>query len=184
LRIFCRSSAIELCPQIFGRRSPHRGRAHRGRRLILASGQLRPGPDRANVCYAKEAIHVVAPLSHSPRRGCGAWWVTQQLPSRREWSGGSDPRWSPGHLHQCVLPCGAHSCGAGRWAVRILRRSACGPLLQEEIFGGLILVLGDMDHGVDRVTSKNLKAYAPTWRGKCQRVNLSSRVADCTRPNS
>jgi hypothetical protein len=44
-----------------------------------------------------------------------------------------------------------------RWAVGIQRRSGCGPL-QEEIFVGLILVLGDMDHGVDRVTSKNLKA--------------------------
>jgi hypothetical protein len=38
-----------------------------------------------------------------------------------------------------------------RWAVGILRRSGCGPLLQEEIFGGLILVFDDMDHGVDRV---------------------------------
>jgi hypothetical protein len=37
--------------------------------------------------------------------------------------------------------------------VGILRHSRCGPLLQEEIFGGLILVLGDMDHGVDQVTS-------------------------------
>jgi hypothetical protein len=65
---------------------------------MLASGQLRPGPDRTNVCYTKEAIHVVAPLSHSPRRGCGAWWVTQQLPGHRERSGGSDPRWSSGRL--------------------------------------------------------------------------------------
>jgi hypothetical protein len=45
-------------------------------------------------------------------------------------------------------------------------------------------MLGDMDHGVDRVTSKNLKAYAPTWRAKCRRVNLSGRVVDCTHPNS
>jgi hypothetical protein len=110
------------------------------------------------VCYAEEAIHVVAPLSHSPWRGYGTWWVTQQLPGCGERSSGSDPRWSPGHLRRCVLPCGAHSCGTGRRAVGILQRSRCDPLLQEEIFGGLILVLDDMDHGVDKVTSKNLKA--------------------------
>jgi hypothetical protein len=45
-------------------------------------------------------------------------------------------------------------------------------------------VLGDMYHGVNRVTSKNLKAYASTWHAKCWRVNLSGWVADCTRPNS
>jgi hypothetical protein len=124
----------------------------------MALGRLRPGPNRANVCYVKEAIHVVAPLSHSPWRGCGTWWVAQQFPGHGECPGGSKPRWGSGRLRRCVLPCGAHSCGTERRAAGILWRCGCGPLLQEEIFGGLILVLGDLDHDVKQVTSKNLKA--------------------------
>jgi hypothetical protein len=87
---FC-VSAVEPRSQISNRGSPHRGRALRGECFVPTSGRSRPGPNRARVCHAKEAVYVVAPLPHSPWRSHGAGQVAQQFSGHRERSGRGIP---------------------------------------------------------------------------------------------
>jgi hypothetical protein len=71
-----------------------------------------------------------------------------------------------------VLSCRAHNSNSTR------RRAARGPwcgrgclLLHREILGNEVVVLDNVDHGVEQENKQKLNAKPPTWCAKCWKGN-------------
>jgi hypothetical protein len=109
------------------------------------------------VRHAEQAVDVVAPLLHGPWRGRGTRRVVQQLSGR-----GQRPRRRPrrpGHLRGSVLPRRVHSSSCTR--CREVGGPRCGRgcrLLHHEVLGHEIMVLDDVDHGVEQKNKQKPKA--------------------------
>jgi hypothetical protein len=67
------------------------------------------------------------------------------------------------------MSCRVHSSGTRRWEVSSLWHGRSGFFLHQEVLGQGIMVLDDVDHGVEEENKRNPKAKPPTWRAKCRR---------------
>jgi hypothetical protein len=109
------------------------------------------------MCHVEQTVDIVTPLLHGPRRGRGARWVAQQFSGRRQCPR-RNPR-HPGRLRESVLPRRVHSSGCTR------RREVCGPrcgrgsrLFHHEVLEHEIMVLDDVNHGVEQKNKQKPKA--------------------------
>jgi hypothetical protein len=121
------------------------------------------------MCHAEQTVDIVTPLLHGPRRGRGAKRVVQQLFGRRQRPTRS--RRCHGHLHRSVLPCRVHGSNTRR---REVGGPQCGRrnlFLHQEVLRHEIMVLDDVDHGVEQKDKQKPNAKPPTWRAKCRRGN-------------
>jgi hypothetical protein len=119
--------------------------------------------------HVKQTINIVTPLLHGPRRGRGARRVAQQFPGCRQ-----RPRRIPGCsrcLRRTVLPRRVHRCNTRRRAVGGPRCGRRSLFLHREILGNEVMVLDNLDHGVEQKNKQKPNAKAPTWRAKCRRAN-------------
>jgi hypothetical protein len=132
-----------------------------------------------------------------PRRGRGARRVAQQFSGRRQRprrnprcpgclrgsvlprrvhnsSTRRNPR-CPGCLRGSVLPRRVHSSSTRRRAVGGPQCGRSSLFLHHEVLGHEIMVLDDVDHGVQQKNKQKPNAKPPTWRAKCRRRNSSAR---------
>jgi hypothetical protein len=108
----------------------------------------------------------------APQRGRGARRVVQQFSGRRQ-----RPRRSPrlsGRLRRSVLSCRVHISGTWRWEVSSPWRGRSSFFLHQEVLWQGIMVLDDVDHGVEQENKQKPKAKPPTWRVKCRRGKSSA----------
>jgi hypothetical protein len=93
--------------------------------------------------------------------------VAQQFSSRRQRRRRS-LRLS-GRLRRSVLSCRVHSSGTKCWEVSSPWCGRSSFFLHQEVLGQGIMVLDDVDHGVEQENKRKPKAKPPTWRAKCRR---------------
>jgi hypothetical protein len=119
--------------------------------------------------HVEQTVDIVTPLLHGPRRGRGARRVAQQFSSPRQRPMRS-PRCS-GCLRGSVLPRRVHNSSTRRRAVGSPRCGRRSLLLHQEVLGHEIMVLDDVDHGVEQKNKQKPNVKPPTWRAKCRRGN-------------
>jgi hypothetical protein len=124
------------------------------------------------MCHAEQTVDIVTPLLHGPRRGRGARRVAQQFSGRRQLPRRSPRR--PGRLRRSVLPRKVHSSNTRRREVGGPWCGRCGLFLHQKVLGHEIMVLDDVDYGVEQKNKQKPKPKAPIWRAKCRRGNSSA----------
>jgi hypothetical protein len=73
----------------------------------------------------------------------------------------------------CRAECTAAAApGAGRLVACGVEEAAASSTMKSS--GHEIMVLDDVNHGVEQKNKQKPKAYAPTWRAKCRRGNSSA----------
>jgi hypothetical protein len=106
--------------------------------------------------HAEQTVDIVTPLLHGPWRGRGARRVVQKFPGCRQRPRRSSRR--PGRLRESVLPCRVHISSTRRRAVGGPRCGRRSLFLHHEVLGHEIMVLDDVDHGVEQKNKQKPKA--------------------------
>jgi hypothetical protein len=77
-----------------------------------------------------------------------------------------------------------HSSSTRRWVVEDLWRGRRSFFLHREVFGNEVMVLDDMDHGVEQENKQKPNAKTPYLARQMSKRKFSGRVAERTRPKS
>jgi hypothetical protein len=83
-----------------------------------------------------------------------------------------------------VLLRSVHSSSTRHWAAGAQWHGRRSLLLHEEVFRSRVVVLDDMNHGVEQENKQKPKAKSPLPGAPNVREEISGRVAECTRPKS
>jgi hypothetical protein len=111
------------------------------------------------MCHAEQTVDIVTPLLHGPRRGRGARRVAQQFLVHRQ-----RPRHSPrrsGCLRRSVLPRRVHNSIPRRRAVEGPWHGRHSFFLHQEVLGNEVMVLDDLDHGVEQENKQKPNSKSP-----------------------
>jgi hypothetical protein len=82
-----------------------------------------------------------------------------------------------------VLLRSAHSSSTRRRAVGAPWHGRRNLFLTQEILGGQVVVLNNLNHHVEQGNREKPKAKAPAWHAKCRWEKSTDRVVERTRPN-